>query len=173
MSTPDSSASTNAFTSSAFQRFFASRIAYHFAMQIMTTAVGWQVWDVTHQASYLAWIGLAVFLPVLLLVVPAGLATDRYDRKLILGICMVLEAGAAIGLLIFSMLGEASTTEIVKTQNPQGFVKNKTAAKQGGAIAGNARKALEVKTGKKIVSGENYLPEAKKNIQLKKEKKAK
>ena len=66
--------------------------------------------------------------------------------------------------LIFSMLGEASTTEIVKTQNPQGFVKNKTAAKQGGAIAGNARKALEVKTGKKIVSGENYLPEAKKKI---------
>ena len=105
MSTSDSNASTNAFTSSAFQRFFASRIAYHFAMQIMTTAVGWQVWDVTHQATYLAWIGLAVFLPVLLLVVPAGLATDRYDRKLILGICMVLEAAAAIGLLVFSMLG--------------------------------------------------------------------
>ena len=75
--------------------------------------------------------------------------------------------------LIFSMLGEASTTEIVKTKNPQGFVKNKTATKQGGAIAGNARKALEVKTGKKIVSGENYLPEAKKNIALKKEEKKK
>ena len=75
--------------------------------------------------------------------------------------------------LIFSMLGEASTTEIVKTQNPLGFVKNKVAAKQGGAIAGNARKALEVKTGKKIVSGENYLPEAKKNIALKKEEKKK
>ena len=53
--------------------------------------------------------------------------------------------------LIFSMLGEASTTEIVKTKNPQGFVKNKVAAKQGGAIAGNARKALEVKTGKLLL----------------------
>ena len=41
--------------------------------------------------------------------------------------------------LIFSMLGEASTTEIVKTQNPKGFIQNKKAAKQGGAVAGNAR----------------------------------
>ena len=99
------SAPTSAFTSTAFQRFFASRIAYHFAMQIMTTAVGWQVWDVTHQAKYLAWIGLSVFLPVLLLVVPAGLAADRYDRKLILGSCMAIEAAAAVGLLVFSILG--------------------------------------------------------------------
>src|SRR5690606_24080358 len=44
--------------------------------------------------------------------------------------------------LIFSMLGEASTTAIVKTQNPKGFVENKKAAKQGGAVAGNARKEL-------------------------------
>ena len=71
--------------------------------------------------------------------------------------------------LLFSMLGEASTTEIVKTQNPQGFVKNRIAAKQGGAIAGNARKALEVKTGKKVITPENYLPEVKKNKQLKKD----
>ena len=99
------SSSTNALSSSAFQRFFASRIAYHFAMQIMTTAVGWQVWAVTHKATYLAWIGLAVFLPVLLLVVPAGLAADRYDRKLILGCCMALETMAAVGLLVFSVLG--------------------------------------------------------------------
>ena len=47
--------------------------------------------------------------------------------------------------LIFSMLGEASTTEIVKTQNPKGFIQNKKAAKQGGAIAGNARREPERK----------------------------
>jgi DNA-damage-inducible protein D len=63
--------------------------------------------------------------------------------------------------LIFSMLGEASTTAIVKTKNPKGFVQNKTVAKQGGTIAGDARKALELKTGEKIVSEDNYLPEAK------------
>ena len=72
--------------------------------------------------------------------------------------------------LIFSMLGEASTTEIVKTQNPKGFIQNKKAANQGGAVAGNARRELESRTGKKVVSTDNYLPEAKKNKQLKKGK---
>jgi len=72
--------------------------------------------------------------------------------------------------LIFSMLGEASTTEIVKTQNPKGFIQNKIAAKQGGAVAGNARQELESRTGKKVVSTDNYLPEAKKNKELKKGK---
>ena len=70
--------------------------------------------------------------------------------------------------LIFSMLGEASTTAIVKTKNPKGFVQNKVVAKQGGKIAGDARKALELKTGEKVVSEENYLPEAKKIKVLKK-----
>lgn len=63
--------------------------------------------------------------------------------------------------LIFSMLGEASTTAIVKTQNPIGFKENQKAAKQGGAVAGNARKELESKTGQKVVSAQNYLPEKK------------
>lgn len=64
--------------------------------------------------------------------------------------------------LIFSMLGEASTTAIVKTQSPEGFTENKKAAKQGGAVAGNARRELESKTGQKVVSSTNYLPETKK-----------
>ena len=72
--------------------------------------------------------------------------------------------------LIFSMLGEASTTEIVKTKNPRGFVENKIAAKQGGSVAGKARKDLENKTGKKVVSSENYLPATKKSKQLNKGK---
>jgi DNA-damage-inducible protein D len=75
--------------------------------------------------------------------------------------------------LIFSMLGEASTTAIVKTKNPKGFIQNKVVAKQGGTIAGDARKALELKTGEKVVSTDNYLPEAKKNKELKKGKESK
>ena len=58
--------------------------------------------------------------------------------------------------LIFSMLGEASTTAIVKTQKPIGFTENKKVAKQGGDVAGNARKELEIKTGEKVVSPTNY-----------------
>lgn len=69
--------------------------------------------------------------------------------------------------LIFSMLGEASTTEIVKIKNPIGFVENQKAAKLGAAVAGNARKELEQKTGKKIVTSDNYLPESIKQKRLK------
>lgn len=73
--------------------------------------------------------------------------------------------------LIFSMLGEASTTAIVKTQNPKGFVQNQKAARQGGAVAGKARRDLETKTGQKVVSSENYLPDSKKHKQLGRKKK--
>jgi hypothetical protein len=70
--------------------------------------------------------------------------------------------------LIFSMLGEASTTAIVKTREPKGFIENKKVAKQGGAVAGNARKELEIKTGQKVVTSQNYLTEQekKKNNQI-------
>jgi len=58
--------------------------------------------------------------------------------------------------LIFTMLGEASTTEIAKNKNAQGFVENQKAAKAGGNVAGNARKELEKKSGTKIVSKQNF-----------------
>lgn len=63
--------------------------------------------------------------------------------------------------LIFSMLGEASTKEITVNTNTQGFDENKKAAKAGGKIAGDARKQLELKSGKKVVTNQNYLPENK------------
>jgi DNA-damage-inducible protein D len=59
--------------------------------------------------------------------------------------------------LIFNMLGEASTTEIAKKKDVRGFKENKFAAKEGGKIAGDARKKLELKTGDKVVSEKNYL----------------
>jgi methylphosphotriester-DNA--protein-cysteine methyltransferase len=59
--------------------------------------------------------------------------------------------------LIFSMLGEASTTEIARSRDTQGFEENKHAARQGGSVAGHARKELEKKTGRKVVTSENHL----------------
>lgn len=59
--------------------------------------------------------------------------------------------------LIFTMLGEASTTEITVQQNAQGFVENKEAAHAGGTIAGNARRELEKKSGRKVISTKNFL----------------
>lgn len=58
--------------------------------------------------------------------------------------------------LIFTMLGEASTTEIAKNKKALGFTENHKAAKAGGSVAGKARKDLEKKSGKKIVSKENF-----------------
>lgn len=68
--------------------------------------------------------------------------------------------------LLFSMLGEAATTEITRTRDARGFPGGKTAAREGGTVAGNARRELEKKSGRKVVSRENYLdaPEAAKRL---------
>ena len=59
--------------------------------------------------------------------------------------------------LIFSMLGEAATTEITRVDDAKGFQESKRAAHKGGEVAGTARKDLERKTRKKVVSPDNYL----------------
>jgi DNA-damage-inducible protein D len=59
--------------------------------------------------------------------------------------------------LIFTMLGEAATTEIARNRDAQGFLKNKHAAREGGSVAGDARRQLEVKSGRKVITSENYL----------------
>jgi len=64
--------------------------------------------------------------------------------------------------LIFSMLGEASTKEITINTNTQGFIENQKAARTGGKIAGDARKQLEIESGKSVISANNFLPENKK-----------
>ncbi len=68
--------------------------------------------------------------------------------------------------LIFSMLGEAATTEITRTTDAQGFPQSKASASEGGKVAGNARRELEKKSGRKVVSRENYLeaPESAKRL---------
>lgn len=59
--------------------------------------------------------------------------------------------------LVFTMLGELSTTEVARHEDAQGFDENKQAAQKGGRIAGNARRELEAETGKPVVTPRNYL----------------
>ena len=59
--------------------------------------------------------------------------------------------------LIFTMLGEAATTEIARNKDAQGFDQNQVAAQDGGTVAGNARRQLEAKSGRKVVTRQNYL----------------
>ena len=72
--------------------------------------------------------------------------------------------------LIFTALAELSSRQIAEVEKAEGLKENAKAGKKGGAIAKNARKALEAKTGKNVVTGENFLPpvEEKKRISGKK-----
>jgi DNA-damage-inducible protein D len=69
--------------------------------------------------------------------------------------------------LIFTMLGEATTTEIIKQEDARGFEQNKHAAQRGGRAAGKARREIEAETGKPVVSEQNYLTASKKKRRLK------
>ena len=75
--------------------------------------------------------------------------------------------------LIFTMLGEASTTKIARTKDAKGFIENKKSAKQGGAVAGVARKELEQRSGENVSTKANYLsePEQKRKLEDKNRRK--
>jgi DNA-damage-inducible protein D len=68
--------------------------------------------------------------------------------------------------LIFTALAELSTRQIAETENAKGLNENAKAGKKGGAVAKNARKELESRTGKNVVTGENFLPPKKGNKKL-------
>ena len=69
--------------------------------------------------------------------------------------------------LVFTALAELSTRQIAETMQTKGLEENKTPARKGGRIAKNARKELENKTGKKVVSGESFLQFPKSSKKLK------
>ena len=69
--------------------------------------------------------------------------------------------------LIFTALAELSTRQISETAKAEGYGQNKITARKGGKISGNARKALEQQTGKKVVNSGNYLPSITKPKKLK------
>ena len=68
--------------------------------------------------------------------------------------------------LIFTALAELSTRQIAESEEAKGVTQNAKASKKGGAVAKNARKELESKTGKSVVTGENFLPPKKDNKEL-------
>lgn len=70
--------------------------------------------------------------------------------------------------LVLNMLAEVSTTEISKQRNPKTLDENKSVAKQGGSVAKEARKRLELETGKPVITDENFLPNQRKPKQIKK-----
>lgn len=69
--------------------------------------------------------------------------------------------------LIFTALAELSTRQIAETKEAKGLIENAKASKKGGKIAKDARLKLEEQTGKKVVTGENFLPPAKEKKKIK------
>ncbi|WP_434679565.1 MFS transporter [Pseudomonas sp. R1-18] len=103
----ESSASASSFKLSGqpgFLSFIFARLLAVFAMQIQAVVVAWQVYDMTREPMALAYVGLAQFVPMLLLLMPAGDLIDRYDRKLILRLSWGVQALCGLILLAFSAL---------------------------------------------------------------------
>jgi MFS family permease len=88
----------------AFLRYLLARCFGTLAVQMQTVAVGWQVYAATSNPLDLGLIGLSQFLPLILLILPAGHAADHYDRGKILTSCYFLNMMAAVCLLAFSIL---------------------------------------------------------------------
>lgn len=86
-----------------FRLYISGRFLGTLAMLIQSVAVGWQVYDITESPLALGYVGLAQFLPIVLLTLPAGDIADRFDRRYIVAGAGVIEAAAA-GFLIFLSL---------------------------------------------------------------------
>jgi MFS family permease len=94
--------SSNALRHKPFVFYWLSLWAASFGVQIISVSMGWQVYDITRDPLYLGFVGLAQFMPPLLLVLVTGLVADRFNRRLIMGLCLLLEAICALGFLIFT-----------------------------------------------------------------------
>jgi MFS family permease len=103
MTTTAAPASANAFHYPAYVKYLVAATAHGFSAQILSMAVSWQVYDITRSAFYLGLVGLAQFLPALLLVLVTGLVADRFNRRLVMLGCLLLELIGAAGLVWFTL----------------------------------------------------------------------
>ncbi len=98
-----------AFRHRGFLMFWLSRLLATFAAQILSVAVGWQVYDLTRDPFDLGLVGLVQFAPALILVLVTGTVSDRYNRRRIVAICQFVEAACGLALLALTVTGTIST----------------------------------------------------------------
>lgn len=111
-SSPASHTRFAAFAYPAFVRYWTARFCSTFSVQIVSVAVGWQIYDLTRDPLDLGIIGLVQFLPLLLLVLVTGSVADRYGRRRVMGIAVMLELVCAATILFFSIRGLTSPLPI-------------------------------------------------------------
>jgi len=95
--------------------FLAARTLSSIAIRMQAVAVGWQVYETTRSPLDLGWVGLSQFLPFVFLVLPAGHAADRFDRRRIAVACIAAQIACVAALLAFSMHGLASAWPVFAT----------------------------------------------------------
>ena len=96
-----------------FAFFWLARGFTSIAFQIQGVAVGWQVYALTGSPFYLGLVGLAQFLPMFLLTLAVGHVADRYDRRMIVRLCQIIEGLAAAALAFGSFSGWQSKESIL------------------------------------------------------------
>jgi MFS family permease len=94
-----------AFSSRNFRRYQVARLIVILGAEAQSLAVAWQVYQLTNSPLFLGFTGLALFLPGIFFVLPAGHAADRYDRKTIIMSCYVVQAVCTAILLYLSLHG--------------------------------------------------------------------
>src|SRR3954465_2747085 len=96
-------AARGAFRHRGFTLFWWARFLNTFATEAVSVAVGWQVYDLTHNPFDLGLVGLIQFAPAPLLVLVTGAASDRFNRRLIFALCQMVEAVAVGALLVLTI----------------------------------------------------------------------
>src|SRR5262249_7039170 len=96
-----------------FRVYMAARFCSTMAWQMMNVGVGWHVYQLSHNALDLGLVGLAQFLPFVLLVLPAGHAADRFDRRWVLMLAYTVEGACAAALLVFTLSGSHNVLYIL------------------------------------------------------------
>src|SRR5580698_1269094 len=86
-----------------FRLFLGVRIFSTLAVMIQSVAVGWQIYDMERTPLALAWVGLAEFVPMFLLTLPAGAVVDHTDQRKVLSVAFFIQALAAALLLALSL----------------------------------------------------------------------
>lgn len=94
-----------AFRHRPFLSYWLARFLATFATDIVSVAVGWQIYDMTHDPLDLGIVGLVQFLPALLLVLVTGAVADRFGRRFIMALAILVEALCAATLLLHSWRG--------------------------------------------------------------------
>ena len=101
--------SASAFTYPSFQRYWAARLCVTLAIQMQAVAIGWQIYDMTRRPLDLGLVGLAQFLPSLGLALVTGHVADRYDRRTVMALCIIVEALCAVLFLTFTLQDGTNT----------------------------------------------------------------